>query len=101
MVERWLTAVQTKNAQEFCNTTSIKFARDRGVRGDDDAVIERCPRQAERMIDELIIASDPDIETIEVPGGDDFQTATVTLTDTSVLTVIGQPGEFWFVDTFR
>ena len=53
------------------------------------------------MIEELIIAPSPDIDTVSVPGGTEFQTADVTLTDTSVLTVIGTPGEFWFVDTFK
>jgi Protein of unknown function (DUF2510) len=101
VVDRWLEAVRNEDAQEFCNTTSIKFARDRGVRGNDDKVIEDCVTEAPRMINELIIAPSPDIDTIDVPGGSDFQTADVTLTDTSVLTVIGTPGEFWFVDTFK
>jgi hypothetical protein len=101
VVERWLEAVRNEDAQEFCNTTSIKFARDRGVTGSDDKVIDDCVSEAPRMINELIIAPSPDIDTIDVPGGTEFQTADVTLTDTSVLTVIGTPGEFWFVDTFK
>ena len=101
VVNRFITAIQEQDAQEFCNVTSIKFARDRGVRGNDDQVIDRCVEEAPRMIDELIIASDPEIDQINAPGGNDFQTVNVTLTDTSVLNVIGSPGEFWFVDTFR
>jgi hypothetical protein len=101
VVNRFLAAIKEEDAQEFGNVTSIKFARDRGVRGNDDQVIDRCVNQAPRMIDELIIASDPDIDTVTAPGGEDFQTVNVTLTDSSVLTVIGSPGEFWFVDTFR
>jgi hypothetical protein len=101
VVNRFIAAVKEEDAQEFCNVTSIKFARDRGVRGNDDQVIDRCVNEAPRMIDELIIASDPEIDKITAPGGNDFQTVNVTLTDSSVLNVIGSPGEFWFVDTFR
>jgi hypothetical protein len=101
VVNRFIVAVQEEDAQEFCNVTSIKFARDRGVRGSDDEVIDKCVDEAPRMINELIIASDPEIDTVTAPGGNDFQTVNVTLTDSSVLNVIGSPGEFWFVDTFR
>jgi hypothetical protein len=100
-VNRFITAIQEQDAQEFCNVTSIKFKRDRGVTGSDDRVIEKCPDEARRIINDLIIASDPEIDTVTAPGGEDFQTVNVTLTDTSVLNVIGTPGEFWFVDTFR
>jgi hypothetical protein len=100
VVNRWLEAVRTEDAEEFCSTTSVRFAEDRGVTGATDEIIERCPEEAPRMIDELIIAEGPEIETVEITGTTDSPEARVTLTDTSVLTLVNA-GDFWFVDTFK
>jgi hypothetical protein len=100
VVESWLSAIQTKNGAEFCRYVTYNFMRDHGVRGQDDQLTDRCENQADRIIDDLIIAEGPSVDTVDVPSGSGFVTAKVTLTDTSKLDVVGEPGEFWLIDTF-
>jgi hypothetical protein len=100
VVEQWLSAIQTNNGTQFCANVTYNFMREHGVRGQDDQLTGRCENQADRIINDLIIASDPDVATIDVPSDSGFQTAKVTLTDTSKLDVVGEPGEYWLIDTF-